>query len=130
MLNTIAMRRTDFGTQGFTIVEAMVSLCVLSFSLMAVFGTLNMCSTIAYHSRMLSKAVFLAERLMVETKLSEITSYDLKQGQEENFHWAVQISPTPVDGLGAIVIKVSWMEKQNPKQYNLRSLTRVRLLQG
>ncbi len=97
---------------------------------MAIFGTLSVSSTMAHHTRMLSKAVFLAERVLTEAKLTEITDYDTKPGQEGSFNWIIQVTRTPVDGLGAITVKVTWQEKGQAKHFSLRSLVRVRVIRG
>jgi len=116
--------------QGFTIVEALVSLCVLGFSLVAIFGTLNMCSTTAHHTRMLSQAVCLAENLMVRTKLKEITTFNSQTGEESLYRWTIEIVPTPMNNLGVVWVKIAWVEQNRTRQYHLRSLARVRSLRS
>lgn len=120
---TRACEHTD--DHGFTLVEVLVSLCLLGFSLMAVFGTLNACAIAAHHARMLNQAVLLAESRLVETRLTEITAYKPQQGEQGHFNWQVEILPTPIEGLGAIRVRVTWREQERPQHYELRSLVRI-----
>ena len=48
--------------RGFTMVEVIVALVILSTSMLAIFGVLSTCSRASYHARLLTKAVFMAEK--------------------------------------------------------------------
>ena len=93
--------------------------------MMAVFGTLNACATAAHHARMLNRAVLLAESRLVETRLTEIGAYDTQAGKQDRFDWQVEILPTPIEGLGAIRVRVTWREQERPQHYEFRSLVRM-----
>ena len=112
---------------GFTLVEVIVSLCILGFSMVAVFATLNTCAIAAHHTRMLTQAVLLAESRLVETRISDIRAYDTQTGQQDPFSWQVKILPTPIEGLGAIRVRVTWREQERPRHYELRSLVRMQM---
>ncbi|MFC1676523.1 prepilin-type N-terminal cleavage/methylation domain-containing protein [Planctomycetota bacterium] len=111
---------------GFTMVEVIVALAILSTSLIAIFSALRTCSMAAYHSRMLTKAVLLAEELLTETKLNGNTAFEIRNGQRDLYHWQIQIAPTPVESLGSISVKVIWQEQQRPQEYQLLSLTEMK----
>ncbi len=111
---------------GFTMVEIVVSLAILSVTIIAIFGALRMCSRAAYHARMLTKSVLLAESLMVEKRISENTAYETTEGRDGLYRWTVQVAPTPVESLGAVVVRVQWVEQQRPQQYELVSLIQMR----
>lgn len=115
----------DIHSHGFTLVEVLVSLCLLGFSMMAVFGALNACAIASHHARMLNQAVLLAESRLVETRLTEIRAYETQNGKQDRFDWQVEILPTPVEGLGAIRVRVTWREQERPQHYELRSLVRM-----
>lgn len=117
---------TDRTAGGFTLVEIVVSLAILSVTIVAVFGALRMCSRAAYHARMLTKSVLLAESLIVEKRISENTAYETTEGQDGSYRWTVQVAPTPVESLGAIVVRVQWAEQQRPQQYELVSMIQMR----
>ena len=115
------------GVPGFTLVEVIVSLCVLGFSMMAVFGTLNACAIAAHHTRMLTQAVLLAESRLVQTRLTDTKAYKPQAGKKDSFTWHVEIVPTPIEGLGAIRVRVNWREQERPQHYELRSLVRMQM---
>jgi len=107
---------------GFTMVEIIAALAILSTSLLAVFGAMRVCSTASYHSRMLTQSVFLAESLLTETILNKNIAFSTTQGQQDVYTWQVQTASTPVENLGAICVRVEWQEQQRKQQYELYSL--------
>lgn len=107
-------------------VEIVVSLAILSVTIIAVFGALRMCSRAAHHARMLTKSVLLAESLLVEKKISENMAYETTEGQDGLYRWTVQVAPTSVESLGAVVVRVQWAEQQRPQQYELVSLIQMK----
>ena len=106
-------------------VEIVVALALLSVTVIAVFGALRMCARAARHARMLTKSVMLAESLLTEVKISGDAVYETTQGQDGSYNWKVQVAPTPVESLGAIVVQVQWQEQQRPQQYELFSLIQM-----
>jgi len=132
MSNHSSLKRKNkhVGIPGFTMVEVLVSLCVLGFSMMAVFETLNACSIAAHHARMLTRAVLLAESRLVETRLTDTKAFASQEGEEGRFSWRAQVVPTPIGGLGAIRVQVTWREQERPQHYELRSLVRMQTPQG
>jgi len=119
--NTTDSGRIDI-KNGFTMVEVVVALAILSISLIAVFGTMRSCSMAAYHSRMLTKSVLLAENLLTQAALNKNKSFENTQGQTDTYRWQVNIVPTAVENLAAICVQVNWQEQQRPQQYELFSL--------
>jgi len=111
---------------GFTMMEVVVALVILSTTIIAVFGAMRTCATAAHHTRMLTQSVLLAESLLVETRLSENTAFETREGQEDRYNWKVQIVPTPVESLGAINVCVGWQEQQRQQQYELFSLVQMK----
>ena len=107
-------------------VEIVVALTLLSITVIAVFGALRMCARAAYHSRMLTKSVMLAESLLTETKMSGNTVFETTQGQDGSYYWKIQVAPTLVESLGAVVVQVQWQEQQRPQQYELFSLIQMK----
>ena len=107
---------------GFTMVEVVVALAILSTTILAVFGAMRVCSTGAHHARMLTRSVLLAETLLAEAMLSERLVFETTRGQMDAYSWEVRTMATPVDNLGAIHVKVTWREQQREQQYELLSL--------
>jgi len=111
---------------GFTMMEIIVALVILSTTVIAVFGAMQTCARAAQHTRMLTQSVLLAESLLVETRLSENTTFETREGHEDRYDWQVQIVPTPVESLGAICVCVKWREQQRLQQYELISLVQMK----
>jgi type II secretion system protein I len=110
---------------GFTMVEIIVALVILSTSMLAIFGVLSTCSRASYHSRQLTKAELIAESLMTQAMLKQPISYETIQGTQEPFTWQYKITQTDCENLGAISVQVQWQEQQRPQQYELFSLVHV-----
>ena len=109
---------------GFTMVEVVVSLVILSTTIIAVFGAMTTCLSGAHHTRRLMGSVLLAETKLVETRLrlSENAVFETTEGHEDLYRWEVRVVPTPVENLAAIRVQVKWLEQQRKQQYELFSL--------
>jgi Tfp pilus assembly protein PilV len=103
-------------------VEVIVAMALLGISMMAVFGALRDCAVASHHSQMLLGSVTLAERLMVDAKLEQAPAFEEREGTSGKYSWRVRIVPTPVEGLGAIDVRVLWSEQGRAQDYELRSL--------
>jgi general secretion pathway protein I len=115
--------RTPWGA--FTIVEVVVALTILGVAVMAIFGALRACSQATHHARMLTGSVLLAERLLTEIRLNENRAFETRNGGDGLYQWRVRVAPTPVEGLGAIHVQVTWPEQQRRQQYDLFSLAHM-----
>ena len=115
-------------TGGFTMVEILVALAILSTSMLAVFGVLRMCVTANSGSQRLTQSVLLAESLMAETTLDNNITYQTANGSEGLFSWQIQTAPTGMDNLAAVCITVQWLEQQKPQEYRLCSLMHIPVL--
>lgn len=109
----------------FTIVEVVVALAILGVATMAVFGALHACSQATHHARMLTGSVLLAERLLAEVRLDENRSFETRDGGNGPYQWRVRVAPTPIEGLGAIHVQVTWPEQQRRQQYDLFALAHM-----
>ena len=111
-------------------VEIIVALAILSTSMLAVFGTLSMCTTANSSSQRLTESVLLAEKLLAETTLNNIT-YRTTEGSEGLFSWQIQTAPTELHNLAAVSIKIQWLNQQKPQEYQLYSLMHIpNLMEG
>ncbi len=109
-------------------IEIVVALAILSITIIAMFGALRTCSMAAYHARMLTNSVLLAESLLTEVGLSENAAFQTREGQDDSYRWKVQVVPTPIESLGAICVQVEWLEQQRQQQYELLSLVQMKTL--
>ncbi len=110
---------------GFTMVEIIVALAILSTSMLAVFGTLRMCTTANSGSQRLTESVLLAEKLLAEATLNNKITYHTTKGSEGHFSWQIQTAPTGMDNLAAVSIKIQWLDQQKPQEYQLYSLMHI-----
>ena len=110
---------------GFTMVEIIVALAILSTSMLAVFGTLRMCTTASSSTQRLTESVLLAEKLLAEATLNDKITYRTTRGSEGQFSWQIQTAPTEMDNLAAVGIKIQWHEQQKPQEYRLYSLIHI-----
>ena len=106
-------------------VEIIVALAIFSTSMLAVFGTLSMCTTAGSSSQRQTESVLLAERLLAETTLKDSISYQTTKGNKGQFSWQIQTAPTGMDDLAAVCVKVQWLNQQKPQEYQLYSLMHI-----
>jgi len=121
-------KRDRCGICGFTMIEVIVALAILSTSMLAVFGTLRMCITANSSTQRLTESVLLAEKLMAETTLSDKIAYQTTTGTQGRFSWQIQTAPTGMDNLAAVSIKVQWLDQQKPQEYQIYSLMHIPVL--
>jgi prepilin-type N-terminal cleavage/methylation domain-containing protein len=112
--------------RAFTMVEVIVALTLLGITLVAVFEALRTCAQATHHARMLSGSVLLAERLLTEVRLDQNRAFATRDGGEDLYRWQVRVAPTPVEGLGALHVQVTWLEQQRQQQYDLFSLIHMK----
>jgi len=106
-------------------VEIIVALAILSTSMLAIFGVLRMCTSANTTSQRLTESVFLAEKLLAETTLSDKIIYRTTKGSQGQFTWQIQTSATGMDNLAAVCVTVEWLDQQKPQQYQLYSLVHI-----
>ena len=111
---------------GFTMAESIVALAVLSTALIALFGVLRQCAMAATQSRMLTKAVLLAESQLSEAKLDSNPSFGTTKGENDEFNWQTAIKQTDIDSLAAVEVTVSWIQQQQQKSYRLISMMKMK----
>ncbi len=110
---------------GFTMIEIIVALAILSTSMLAVFGTLRACSAASNASQRLTESVLLAEKLLAEITLNNKITYQTTSGNSGIFTWQIQTSPTELDNLAAVRIQIQWVNQQKPQEYRLCSLMHI-----
>lgn len=110
---------------GFTMVEIIVALAILSTSMLAVFGVLRMCVSANSASQRLTESVFLAEKLLAETSLSNKIIFRTTNGNQGQFSWQIQTAATSMDNLAAVCVTVKWLDQQKPQQHQLHSLVHI-----
>ncbi len=110
---------------GFTMIEILVALAILGTSMLAVFGTLRMCTSANAASQRLTESVLLAEKLLAETVLNDKIAYRTTNGKKGRFSWQIQTAATGMDNLAAVNVQVQWLDQQKPRRYQLNSLMHI-----
>ncbi|MCK5600270.1 prepilin-type N-terminal cleavage/methylation domain-containing protein [Candidatus Pacearchaeota archaeon] len=109
---------------GFTMLEVVVALAVMSISVLGVFGVMRACSFASGQSTFLTESTLLAERLVTETSHKKPVVYQTTQGTTGWLHWTITVTPTGRDNLASLSVKVS--PQQQPQRYfELLSLIHV-----
>ncbi len=102
--------------QGFTLLEVMVALTIVSIALIAVLGLTQRNILINEKLQQMTRATFLAKQKMAEIENSINQGLDQHQGvfQEPNqdFRWRVVYTPTPISGIEQIDLSVLWGEEK------------------
>ena len=120
-------------SSGFTLIEAMVALVIVSISLLALLKLQVVNIGLVETSEILSQAVLLAEEKMSETVASGYPDVGVATGIVENnaavLQWRTQVSDVSsaelgsvyIDGLRKISVEVTWKAGLGSK--HLRILT-------
>ncbi len=113
--------------RGFTLLEVLIAMVILSTALTAIFMALRTCTIAARHGRMLTQAVLLAETKLTEFMLTDNPAYETQTGVSGTFGWLVRTTPTEIENLAAVEVIISWNEQQRPQQYEMLSLRKMKI---
>jgi general secretion pathway protein I len=97
--------------RGFTLVEVLVALAIVSVGMLAVFKVIGDTANNVSYLRDRSFAAWIADNQLTELRVSgEMPSVDETKGQVEfagrRWHWVQKVATTPVDGLRRIDVNV------------------------
>ena len=121
--------------QGFTLLETLVAMMVLSIALVIVFQVFSGALNAGHISESHTRAVWHAREKMDELLLYEALSEEIQEGDfEDGYRWRYQIEKAAADsqmklaGAAAYIIRVwiSWEQGQKTKQMNISTLTIAR----
>jgi general secretion pathway protein I len=112
---------------GFTLLEVMVALAVLSVVLVVVFSQQAASIARGNEARIITKATLLAQERMAGL----ISEEDLTEGDEEGevedsippFQWKQQVEESSVEGMKKVTVLVQW--KEGEKERDVRFVTYV-----
>ena len=122
MFRNAADRQAVSGEAGFSLVESVVALGVFSLVVMTTLTLVNQNASSAVRLEVRTKAAFVAENVMVETRLSDVintsdTSGIVEMGGHE-FEWQRFVSDTEEADLKRVIIRV----RQNGKRQVLAEI--------
>lgn len=120
--------KTQVPQKGFSLLESMIALAIMSISLFAIFTTLRSAASAIHTKNIEARALLLAETKLNETKIGKLTSFETNSGKMDRFTWEVKISPTYNESLGLIKSSVSWMEKNIEYKARLNTFVKMQNL--
>jgi general secretion pathway protein I len=97
---------------GFTLLEVLVALAILSIALVVLLGLRNRDVDIVNTTRELTTATALARMKIVETQVEGFPDLGETTGEFEDdysqFHWYRAVSSTPFDYVREVRVSVRW----------------------
>ena len=104
------VHRTD---RGFTLLEIMVALAILSITFLVLFNLRNLDIDRTAHTARLTTAALLGQERLTAFELSrpsEIGEWTGTFPSHEEFAWRAQVAPTPWDFVRQVKLSVFWRE--------------------
>jgi len=108
-------------SRGFTLLEVMVALAIISTSLVVLLHSQNANITRSHYADSLATAAMLAQKIISEGDVNKLVDGSLEGSEESGniiFRWEKIVSPSMVEGLKKISLRVSWGEG---KEYKLET---------
>ena len=115
-------------TRGFSLLEMLVALVILSVSLGVIYHSTGLSSRIIATDRDSAQALVMAESLLAQSHLPEIKQTLPLQGSDDKFNWNIRrlaMPDHPLDEefpLAFIEVKVSWQGALGRRDVTLYSL--------
>lgn len=98
-------------SQGFTLLEVMVALAIISTSLVVLLSSQNANITRSHYADCLAKAAMLAQKVISESDMNKLMD-GRSEGKEERgnivFTWEKTVTPSMVEGLKKLSLLVTW----------------------
>lgn len=119
----------DSGQKGFTLLEIMVSLAIISIAMIAMLSLGNRSIGVHDHLQRITQATLLAQQKMSE---SELRAKDggLAQLQESNgdfaepfaeYRWSIELDDTPLPSVQMVTVKVFWGDEDRNEGVDVTS---------
>jgi len=105
---------------GFTLLEIMVALAVISISLVVLLGLRNRDLVLSATARDITEATMLARKKITEISLSTFPDLGEKKGdfgeESPDFRWRQEVVQTPFESVREMVLEVSWGVNENNEE--------------
>lgn len=108
---------------GFTLMEVMIALAILSVALVVLFSQQATSLARGVESRVVTRATLLAQERMAEVLSQE----DISEGEEEGevaditppLKWRQVVEEAPVEGMLRVTVIVAWQEGTHKREVRL-----------
>ncbi|MDT8316686.1 MAG: type II secretion system protein [bacterium] len=108
-------------SQGFTLLEVMAALAIISISLVVLLSSQNANISRSHYSDSLARAAMLAQKIISEGDVDKLVDGSLEGSEEAGnivFRWEKVVTPSMVEGLKKLTVLVSWGDG---KEYRLET---------
>ena len=113
--------------RGFTLLEVMVALAVLSLALVVIFSQQATSIDQGNEARIVIKATFLAQERMTALLTNDRLSIGEEDGEVPedipSFHWKQVVEESEIEGMQRVTVIVLW--KEGDKERDVRLVTYV-----
>jgi type II secretion system protein I len=111
-------------SRGFTLLEVMVAVAIMSFTLVSLLGLKNRSMQDVSLSEHIVTATMLAKRTMVDTivvkpRLPLDEDGEFPEEEYKGYTWKKTISPTPLISIMEVRVAVFWKEGERPEMVEL-----------
>lgn len=104
-------KRPSASDSGFTLLEIMVALAVISISLVVLLAAQNANIERSVHASRLTRAALVGQKIISGLELSELEEGKW-EGKEEVgellFSWEKRVEPSVVVGVLKVIVRVTW----------------------
>ncbi len=111
------------GEKGFTLLEAIASLAILSIGLIAVVESFSHSIQANSYTQGLTIATFLAEEKMAEIETTTQTTSGTSAGDfgdnYSNYRWEIKTNDTKNEKILEAIVSVFWKEKEKEKKIEM-----------
>jgi len=121
------MNRRDYANncRGFTLLEVMIALAIVSIALVAMLGLTQRNILVNDRLQLMTQATILAKQKMAEIENDILNSLDRNRGEfpspNQQFSWRAQYSSTPIQGIQQIDLSVIWGDEKENELVTLTS---------
>ena len=118
--------KADSQQKGFSLVEVMVALAVLSMAGIALLNAMTQSVRATQTLQDQTLAAVVAENVMTQTYIERDQGRSIQgeRGDYElagrNFYWQLDVLPTPQPGIRSVILEIR-QERDSPVLYQLRS---------
>ena len=111
--------------KGFTLLEVMIALAIISIALVAMLGLVQRNILVNDRLQQMTQATFLAKQKMAEIENGILSGLERNLGEfpppNQQFSWRAQYSSTPIQGIQQIDLSVIWGEEKDNELVTLTS---------